>query len=54
MRGDEVGPEDVGVCLVGVSDLSDALLGECVDSVGSGGDNGETDRAVTEAEGCAL
>jgi hypothetical protein len=45
---------DVGACLDVVSDRSSALLGESDRRTGSGGRTGETDKAVTEAEGCAL
>lgn len=53
MRGDAL-PAGNEVCLEGASERSADLLGEEEGRNGCEGSKGDTDIAVTEADGCAL
>jgi hypothetical protein len=54
VRGEAAWPAGDEVCLEGVSRRSADLLGEADGMKGCEGNKGDTDMAVTEADGCAL
>lgn len=54
VRGDAARPAGDDVCLEGVSKRSDDLEGEVDGTNGCDGSRGDTDSAVTEADGWAL